>query len=551
MGQQKLKTTSLFLFLILCGISHFFMIRLSYLGGDVIEKINDGTIFQDLLPFLGFIFLQIVLAMFFLSLKNIYRYDLLQGQMAFYRENLLSRILRQPIETIADRGPSYYQNLIYTDGESLRTNYFETTLSLFDQALLLLMASISITSIHPLLLGIAFLAALIPYFVPKLFEKKLNEKQENQSKSSEIFISSVKEKVYGLETIRDFNMEKKIFEDFRRDENFLLKETNRLYDSYALLGAVSFFSGFFMYAFVLSWGVYFYYHDLISMGAIMVATQLTNQIKSPLVQIIQLKTTRAGTLTLREKTSKDQFKEEEEKGTKIFFQRKIQIKNVSFSYGDRKILKNINGRILKNKKYLILGSSGSGKSTFFKLLLQWTREYEGEIFVDNTPLKNVAQKEWRKICLPLLQESHYFEKSIYFNIALTDDFDEEKMKKVIEEADLKNFIDRLDQEGHSILKEEGTNVSGGEKKRIALARVLYHEPEILLLDEAFSSLDKKTSREIEKRLLNLKNMTIINICHDVNEDLLKEYDGVFEFKNGSMNEISPLEIGKEKRDENH
>lgn len=164
--------------------------------------------------------------------------------------------------------------------------------------------------------------------------------------------------------------------------------------------------------------------------------------------------------------------------------------------------------------------------------MKWIENFSGNIFVDSKNINEITTQEWNKEFVPVLQETYIFEKSVGFNITFEENYDEKRLEEAIKTSGLSDFVSNLDKGINTIINEDGSNISGGEKKRIGIARALYKNGNVLLVDEPFSSIDKKTQEQIEKMLLSLEDKTILNISHSYDENFIRQYDYVIHFENG-------------------
>jgi len=202
------------------------------------------------------------------------------------------------------------------------------------------------------------------------------------------------------------------------------------------------------------------------------------------------------------------------------FKKKIEFKNVSFKF-EREIirpLKNINFTIKKNQTISIMGASGSGKTTLLQILLGFLEPTKGSVKIDNINLREIKDA-WHKKIGYVPQNIYLLDQDIASNIALgisKNQIDYEKIKKILKIVNLKRYIKNINSIKSKKINYDNSNISGGEKQRIALARALYNNPDILIFDEITSALDKKTSVKIMKEFLKIKgNKTVIIVTHDV------------------------------------
>ena len=197
----------------------------------------------------------------------------------------------------------------------------------------------------------------------------------------------------------------------------------------------------------------------------------------------------------------------------IIFNESIKFKNLSFSFEENKILNNFSIEIKKGERALIIGESGKGKSTLIDIIAGFYNNYEGDFLIDGVPLKSIVN--WRKKIGYLSQSFFILDDSIKNNIILNDESNEERLIEIIKICQLTELISSKKEGLNTVIGERGSLLSGGEKQRIGLARALYRNPEILILDEPTSSLDDNTAEEFIESVLKLdKNYTIIMVTHN-------------------------------------
>ena len=196
------------------------------------------------------------------------------------------------------------------------------------------------------------------------------------------------------------------------------------------------------------------------------------------------------------------------------FNDKIELKNVSFAFDERQVLKNINLIIPKGKKLAIVGVSGAGKSTFIQLLMRFFDVSSGEILIDGVNIKNILQQDVRHLMALVTQQTVLFNDTVTNNIALGKPVNEEQIQQAAILAHADAFIQKMPQQYLSTIGDNGTKISGGEQQRLSIARAIYKNAPILILDEATSHLDSNSEKLVQDALQNLlKNKTAIIIAH--------------------------------------
>ena len=216
---------------------------------------------------------------------------------------------------------------------------------------------------------------------------------------------------------------------------------------------------------------------------------------------------------------------------KNFFKSKINIKNLSFKYGDNKIIDDMSVELNVGKIYGIFGTSGSGKSTFLDLIMGLKNPSLGKIKFDNKEMNN-AKYNWMSVIGYVPQSLYLYDETILENICFgvkKSEINQEKVKNALKKSNLENFIKTLPDGLNSLIGEKGARISGGQMQRIGLARALYHDPKILILDEVTNQLDEETENQIVEDLLALKkDKLILFVTHK--KDLLSNFDEIIKFE---------------------
>ena len=220
--------------------------------------------------------------------------------------------------------------------------------------------------------------------------------------------------------------------------------------------------------------------------------------------------------------------------------KKIILKDLDFSYpgSKQKVFKKINLEIDVNDKVGLVGKTGVGKTTFINLLTGLIKCDEGSLNINEQNILNITQ-EWQKIIGYVPQLVSIIDENILFNITLESDeskIDFQKLYYVLKTVDLYDHIFSLPKNIYELAGERGMKLSGGQSQRIGIARALYKDCQILILDEATSSLDEITENFILKTLFQMENKTIFTISHRKNS--LRYCNKVFEIKDCVINKIN-------------
>ena len=204
-----------------------------------------------------------------------------------------------------------------------------------------------------------------------------------------------------------------------------------------------------------------------------------------------------------------------EEGTVVF-------KDVSFKYpdGEEDMLSNISFEINKGETVAIIGSTGSGKTTLVNLIPRFYNVTEGELLVDGVNVKDYKEEVLHNIVGYVPQKAVMFDGSVNYNISYGEngkrEVTKDKIKEVIKIAQAKDFVEKMEEQYDSHIAQGGTNISGGQKQRLSIARAIARDPEIYIFDDTFSALDYKTDSTLRKELKKyVKDATIIIVAQRI------------------------------------
>lgn len=365
------------------------------------------------------------------------------------------------------------------------------------------------------------------------------------------FTTKVKDMFTGFEVIKSFNIEKKAGSDYDKVNNKCENSKFRFTLMSSVINAISGGLGTLMFMGAMLIGVYFVIQKQMSLGQMLASTQLMNNVINPLGvmsdKLAKIKSAKAVEEKINDMiNSRD---ESDEGIQKINFTEKITFNNVEFSYNqERKILDGTSITIEKGQKYAIVGGSGSGKSTLLKLLLRFYEDYKGSINIDNEEVRDIKVSSVYKLISIIHQDVFMFDDTIENNITLYGNYHKSAINDAINKAGLRGLVESLSNGGHSLVGENGSNLSGGEQQRIAIARALIKKTPILVLDEATSSLDNENAYNIENFILSLEELTCLVVTHKLNREILSKYDEIIVLKDGKVAEVGKFDELLNKRE---
>ena len=352
---------------------------------------------------------------------------------------------------------------------------------------------------------------------------RLNKKYQRRIMESAADLESqLVESINSISTIKRFGIEE--YANLKTEARFvhLLKNMFRsIYGAIVAQGGIQFISTGVTIA-VLWVGSMFVIDQELTPGELMLFYSLVGYVLSPISSLITSNQTIQDALIAADRLFQIMdLERESDDSQKVELMPEmigdVSFDNVEFRYGSRrKVFESLNLKIEKGKTTAVIGESGSGKTTLISLMQHIYPIQSGQIRIGEFDIAQVTNTSLRKIVGTVPQQIELFAGSIAENIAIGDLHPD--MKRIIdlsEQLGLKEFIEKLPQNYMTYIGEHGTSLSGGERQRIAIARALYKEPEILIFDEATSSLDSVSEKYVKQTLKNLadKGKTIVVIAH--------------------------------------
>ena len=468
----------------------------------------------------------------------------IKNTVNYLRTDIFSKIINKDIKDFSLDNSGKYISILYNDLKIIEDNFFNNLFQVISCFISFIISLVVLFSISPTIVIFISIFGVLGFIIPNALSKKLVIQKNEYSQNLEQVTSITKDLFSGFEVIKGFNISNKINEIFKTASTNV--ETSK--KKYSILeGIIRGFSLSFsvtIYLGVLLLGGYFMYKKSITVGTAIIIIQLSTHIVGPVKLSISLINQIRSVAMIADKIEEilEDTHDDFENIKLENFSKSICIENLNFSYTEeRKALDNINLTFDKNKKYAIVGESGSGKSTLIKLLMRYYNDYEGKISIDNLNIKNIYSSDLYKNISMIQQNIFMFDDSIKENIRLYSNHDDKDILDACKRSGLDKLLNKLPNGINSLVGENGNKLSGGEKQRIAIARALINNTQILILDESTSALDNETAYNLENSLLNLENLTLITVTHKLIKNILNRYDEIIVMKNGKIIEKGNFE----------
>lgn len=508
------------------------------------KSLADTGIDGNIDKLISLIYLGIFFLIFFF-IVNYFRYYcrrvLLKKINSQLKDDVFNSVLSKDINSFNATNSAKYISILNNDISKIETDYFINIPNMLNNLITCIIATIALFIYSPLIGIVTIISSSITLIIPKLYGDKVSKKQNKYFNYLEIYNSKIKDIFNGFEIIKGFNIDNEIkFQHKNHVSNLegLQSEFRKAsYNSYVLQSSLHYIGCIIQLVF----SIYLVLIGNVTFGVLLGTMQVSNYVFNPIKSLSEDFLTLKSIKHIKDKveviinssceTEVQECKEEVEVSTPI------ELKNLTYTYDGGNIgLKNINFQFEKGRKYALVGSSGSGKSTLVKLIMKYYNDYDGEILIGNKSLKHIDKSSLYKYYSIIPQKVMLFNDTLKNNISMFQTYSDEDIYNVIRDVNLEHIVKDLPDELNTIVSESGNNFSGGEQQRISLARSFLKNSEVMLIDEATSSLDNKNSNQIEELILQRDNLTAIVVTHKLNENILQKYDCIVLLNDGEIAE---------------
>ncbi len=499
------------------GISNFFRYQMTtFIAEHGNEKVY-GLIFICIILVVATFFKNL-----FLFFSNYILHPLRNGIVLNIRKNLFEKITQLPIGFFTNEKKGDIISRMTNDVNAVEQSIISTMKLLFSTPFTVTFYFVLLFVLSPKLF--IFLLVLLPIaglLIGRVSKSLKRNTKFTQERLSGI-LTNIDETLGGIRIVKAFSAEKNRREAFNKENEQLLKLNNHIASRRELASPLSEFLGVFILAIIIWFGgkMAIQSPPEIEAGTFISFISFFYFLINPLKELSQifynLNQGKAGLDRIQEILLVNNTMIDKQNAIEIkHFRHSIEFKNVCFSYKDREVLKNINLKIEKGKTIALVGASGAGKSTLVDLIPRFHDAQSGEVLIDGINIKDYKIADIRKLMGIVSQEPILFNDSIENNIALGDEYiNKEKVLESIKIANATDFVNVKENGVQENVGDRGNKLSGGEKQRITIARAIYKNPPILILDEATSSLDTVSEKMVQEAINQLmKNRTSIVIAH--------------------------------------
>lgn len=445
------------------------------------------------------------------------------------KQSLMYSIIGRSLACFRKKDDAYYLNLLTNDMNIIQEGRLSSVPSIVYCIVLLVSCLTALIFIQPLMIIASVASALPGFIIPTLLSKKLQRSKDMYSQSNETLTLKIKEGIEGNESIQLSGGEEGYLKEFDKandvQENALVKSRfTTVLNSESVQAASSLGS----FAAVLV-GCFCLMGGQLSYGMMNSSIMLSSIMILPVVLVAS----KLGELLSAKNISKKIDEELSEEIQPPINQNmlhensdpSIRYESVSFGFTDTPLFENMSVDFSGKGCYLITGESGCGKSTLIKLLLKYYDSYTGRILLNGMDIRDIPDKTLYSQIGIIEQAPYFFNDSIKNNITLFSDGDEDCVERIIQKV---NLTDLYKNHGDDCLGDFGDSISGGERRRLSIARALVKTPSILIFDEPTSGLDVENAKKINDLIFSLDSSLRIVISHERDQSYIQRFDWVIE-----------------------
>ena len=450
----------------------------------------------------------------------------------------IDRVFAKNISEFQSEHLALYLSNITNDMNSVEQRYFISLHEILRRGFGALAGVIILLGVHWAVAVLALIPGFIIAYVALRSGRGLEKHEGERSDFLQQYTIYIREVLSAFRIIRNNNLEDKVTEDFDRKSSAVQQKRFELDKAETLVNVRNNALFGIMISALLVAAMFAVRTGLTTTGGLILIINGFSNIMNAFYMVSErlpmIRSERPVFLRMEEALEN----KETELETEVFrtFDHSLDFDRVSFAYGENQVLRQASFSIRRGGKYLLVGPSGGGKSTVLRLIRKYFNPDEGAVLIDGQTLGAITRESYYEHLANVEQHVFLFDDTLRNNLTLFKDYSEDDIMRAVEGAGLSSFLASLPDGLDYTILDNGKNLSGGEKARIAIARGLIARADLLLLDEAFASLDEETARGIEQTLLALEGVTVISVSHVVFSDTARLYDAIFEVKRGQVSQ---------------
>lgn len=456
------------------------------------------------------------------------------------KEHYLKGIFKQDIHAFHGENSAHHVSALTNDINIIETHYIDGLYEVVLNILSFIVGIAVIAYVSPFVLAVGVGLGVVSALLSSWMSKPVQKQHKQRSELFNGYTAAIKEVLSAFHIVKVNNLTGKVKKEFGEKSKHIQEKGYVIDKIFTIISAIQNILTQLVMIALIGFSVYMTIQGNMTFGGVVLVVSNMEKVMRPLMEIGEWMPKIASSKGLFDKLDQKLVVaiEHEEDLDINGFSSSIQIEDLSFAYDDQSVLNNVYYTFEKGKKYLVTGPSGGGKTTLLKLLRKYFLPTSGKMLIDGQPLEKITKDSYFHLIANIEQHVFLFEDTLRNNLSLYKPVSDAALIEALEKAGMKSFLEKNPEGLNYMIYDNGKNLSGGERSRIAIARGLLQDAQIIYLDEAFSSLDEKVAKEIEETLLALKDITVINVSHVVFDRTKHQYDAVLKV-NGHIDVLIP------------
>lgn len=507
---------------------------ISVLTNVVMIRMAEGIIKLDLDLFLFWMFVDVALWILFSVFDGARSWAKSKAKLLMnneFRADITASLLGKSHGEFHSQQSGEYLSWYTNDVNQISSLAWDSFYGIISLGAQVIFSIVALAQMHWSLLAVSVFVAAVMINAPKLFNKRVEKLGEECASEQAKAMGKLKDLLAGFDVLRFFGKSGRFIEGNREASQQLERPRHKLTYQQAFIGeGIDLVNLFCQMGVNLLIGV-LSIQGVIIQSALMGGGNLCGTIYSGLAQFSQLRLSIRASKPYFDKITVHASESAKENAEAVLpLENAISVENLSFGYGEKPVIKNMNLRFEKGGKYALTGPSGCGKSTLLKLILGWLGDYSGEIRFDGKNISGLSPDALQSRMSYIEQDVYLFNTTIRDNITLGGNFSDEEIEKAVKNSALSGDLESMPLGLDTPVGEDGSALSGGQKQRVAIARALIHNRSVLLVDEGTSALDSKNADIVEQSLLANPELTLILVSHHLSPERKAQFTEVFELE---------------------
>lgn len=488
----------------------------------------------------------IIITIIFLLIRFVYCYFeciYVRLTLKAMKQRALEKISSKSLAEYYVHGENVYKSFFVNDMNLLENSYILPVINALSGIISLIITLIALVRINWIASIFVLVVSFLPLLLTKLMIQSVQNEFGNYAKDMEQYSVHMDEYLDGYQEFNNYGAADQVIIKHEGYSKTLENSKRKAYLKLDIMSNTIAISSISVTIGILLVGMFLALHGLLTVGEVFAISFISNGVSVPLSNLSDYIPKILSVKKVKNKYN-EFVKVNKDNDCMQMNQdiHSIDVKNVTIEIEERKIINDISITFEKGKKYVLIGESGSGKSTLLKLIAGLFEASQGTVEVNHIPIESIDKNSLFNVINYVPQQGVILEDTIRNNVAVYRDDVKDEM--ILDSIETVGFMQRFKEFQHGLDEEiinQGSELSGGEKQRLSLARALVKKNNVLFLDEATSALDHNSYLDVERVIANLDLSILVSVEHRLEKEILEKYDEIVAMREGKIIERGRFE----------